>query len=239
MSTTALAAAFGLGLAGSLHCAAMCGPIAVAGTCPQGQLSRRDAAGYFLGRAFAYVVGGALFGSLGHSVHHALMGVHTPVLVTLAIGLFLYGLRQLHRARRPPPEQLVQLRTRRAALWSFLAALLPSRGLGLGLATGILPCGMLMGAWMISASTRSPTQGAVTMAVFSIASLPGLVGPLFARRALTGLVDRAVRLLGGGAGPAGAPAVGRARALASGLLWCALALWIGARPFLMAGHGGH
>jgi hypothetical protein len=58
------------------------------------------------------------------------------------------------------------------------------------------------------------------MAVFSLATLPGLVAPLAGKRLL-------------------ASALGRLPARAVGLAWCALAAWIAARPLLVQSGACH
>lgn len=214
-----LVAALSLGFFGSVHCAAMCGPLAIAGTCRKGVLDKRDTAAYFGGRLAAYAFVGAVFGALGHSIHGMLDQFQHITLLAVAAFFFLYGLFILTRRVKEPG--LVQLPGRRGA-FAFVASLVPKRGLGLGLATGFLPCGMLMGAWMIAASTKSAFEGAILMVGFSLATLPALAAPIFARKAVAGLIARLPRAV-------------------YGLAWCALAVWIGARPFLMTmhHHGGH
>ena len=201
----AVSAALLMGLIGSAHCALMCGPLAIGG-CQK----RADTAGYFGGRTIAYALSGALFGSLGHAVS---LGSTWSFLIAAA--MMVHGLRQLAPTNRDP--SLVTLRRKRA--WTgFMARLLPRRGLGLGLATGALPCGLLAGAWMLAASTTHPLSGALVMLAFAFASLPGLIAPLIAKR----IAGRFLRV---------PPQV-------TGLLWCALALWVAARPFLSAASGG-
>src|SRR5687768_311647 len=115
-----LTAALTMGLLGSVHCAAMCGPLVVGGC-----RDRRETAGYFGGRALAYSLAGALFGSLGRSF--SFDPIWTWILAALALA---YGLTFF---RRPRDRTLVQL-PRRSGL-RFFARLLPKQGLGLGLAS--------------------------------------------------------------------------------------------------------
>lgn len=220
MTDTSLVAAISLGFFGSLHCAAMCGPLAIAGTCRKGVLHGPDTIAYFSGRTAAYTFVGAVFGALGHKIHGFLNDFQQFMLLAVAAFFFVYGLFVIFR-RKPTDEPLVQLPKRRGA-FAFVASLIPKRGLGLGLATGFLPCGLLMGGWMLAASTKDALQGAILMVAFSLATLPALAAPLFARKAVAAVIARLPRV-------------------AWGLAWCLLAVWIGARPFLMAGHahGGH
>ena len=216
-----LLAAASMGFLGSIHCAAMCGPLALTGACKNGALVPRDAAGYFLGRLAAYTFGGAMFGALGHSVHEAVLRFQNVALLLIAGVCFAYGAVLVRRSRRRAEPGLVTLprgpSRRRSGVLAFAAGLVPRRGLGLGLATGVLPCGLLMGGWMLAVSTGNPLEGAGVMLTFSLATLPGLAAPLLARNALRG-------------------AIARLPGSTHGLAWCALAVWIGLRPLLMSGH---
>ena len=118
---------------------------------------------------------------------------------------------------KPPAPALVTLRRgpKPAGLFSLLAQLWPRRGLGLGLATGVLPCGLLLPAWALAAGTASAASGAAVMAAFAVATMPGLWLPLAGGR----LLRRALAKL---------------PARAHGWAWCALAAWIAVRPLLVA-----
>lgn len=219
MLTTAVVTALVTGALGSAHCAAMCGPLAVAG-CSGGEgPSSRRAVGYFLGRMLAYGTVGAVLGHLGH---HALcilpMGVLEGIAITLVAGAAAYrGFKQLRPAA--PEVRLATLRLRRpTSILGLVAELLPRRGLGLGLITGIMPCGLLFPAWALAAGTATAPSGALVMTIFSLATLPGLVVPIVCRRIIQQLIFRLPRR-------------------AYGVAWCALALWIAVRPLLRAtGH---
>ena len=88
------------------------------------------------------------------------------------------------------------------------------------MATGILPCGVMMGAWLLAASTGTAMRGSLTMLIFAVATLPGLLAPVLAGGVLT-------------------PALRRLRPAWYGWAWCLLAVWVGARPLMTALHGGH
>jgi len=209
--------ALATGALGSAHCAAMCGPLAVAG-CSRGDggVAPSDAAGYFAGRLVAYTTVGAVMGHLGH---HALCILPMNVLEGIAIAAVAIaaahrGISLLRGRRGAPPLVTLRVKRQRAGVGALLAALWPRRGLGLGLATAILPCGLLLPAWALAAGTASAPEGALVMAAFSVATLPGLLVPLLGRRLLQRVVERLPTS-------------------AHGLLWCALAAWIAVRPLLV------
>lgn len=214
---SAVMTALATGALGSAHCAAMCGPLAVAG-CTRGQrVAGSDALGYFGGRVVAYATVGAVVGHLGrHALCILPMGVLEGIAIAaVALAAAYRGVTLLRG--KGTGEGLVALRRKRAGggIWALLGELWPRRGLGLGLATGVMPCGLLLPAWALAAGTASALSGAAVMAVFSLATLPGLLVPLAGRRLLQRIVDRLPRR-------------------AFGLAWCALAAWIAVRPLLVA-----
>lgn len=215
---TAAMTALATGALGSAHCAAMCGPLAVAGCSGEGGLSGKRTAGYFLGRAAAYTTVGAVLGHLGrHALCILPMSTLEGVAIAMVAAAAAYRGISLLR-RKAPAEKLVALGKKKAATRStlaFLAELLPRQGLGLGLATGVMPCGLLLPAWALSAGTASAPAGAAVMALFSVATLPGLIVPIAGRRVLQRVLAKLP-------------------SQAYGLAWCALAAWIAVRPLLVA-----
>jgi len=214
-------AASALGLVGSLHCAGMCGPLVIAGTMRGGRMCFRRLGGYLLGRVVSYALVGAVVGQLGaHALHHVPMQTGQTALALL-MGVFAgwTGVRLLLRTifRRSPAGAGGLHRDRVASLLTWVAQWIPRRGLGLGLATGLLPCGLLVPAWLLAASTGEPGQGALVMATFFVASAPGLLAPAivlrFARRSWT-----------------------QVPVWAQGAAWLVLAAWIAVRPFVAWGH---
>ncbi len=223
-----LLAALAAGLLGSLHCAAMCGPLALAGASSGGRPTLRGATAYLGGRFASYAAVGALMGALGQHALCRLPVAHAQlaavVLVAGAAAWRGIGLL-LARRRRPSASSsspTVRLGTRapRPSLYARLLARLPRRGFALGLATGVLPCGMLLPAWALAAGSTRPELGALTMLAFATASLPGLVFPLAGARLFRQLGRRLP------------PSV-------HGMAWCALAVWIALRPLLAHAHHHH
>lgn len=201
----ALATAAATGLAGSLHCSVMCGPLAAAA---------HGRARYQAGRLASYAALGAAMGALGeHALCELPVGtVQTVTLLLVAAFAIWRAVSLVAPAGRP---RLVPLR--RPGVWARLVRRLPRGGLGLGVATGFLPCGMLVPAWVLAAGSGGPGEGTLTMAAFWAGTLPGLILPAVAG---AGLRRLGVRI---------APAV-QAGA------WGLLAVWLVLRPLLMAAH---
>jgi sulfite exporter TauE/SafE len=169
-ATGALLAAVSIG-----HCASMCGPLAVV-SCP-----RRDAHGlwrYQLGRTAGYVFCGALAAELG-------AGISLIADAAWASWLFsaVAAAGCIAAARRiAGVGSLVQLRRageRSPALWARVARLLPQDPLPLGLLSSVLPCGLLMTAWLAAAATRQAAAGAALMLGFVTVSGAAVMGTGF------------------------------------------------------------
>jgi len=163
-------AAFLLGLVGSLHCAGMCGPLALA--LPQ---AGRHAASfvigrlaYNLGRLITYCALGLVFGLLGSTL--LLAGVQRWVSIALGVMLLvgLFASRKL-ALWRPVTVLVEQLKSRMAALLrrrSFNALLV------LGLLNGLLPCGLVYVACAGATATGGLFRGALYMVIFGVGTFP-------------------------------------------------------------------
>jgi uncharacterized protein len=144
-------AAFAVGLATSLHCTAMCGPLACA--------LRVRPAEYHLSRAFAYSLAGAITGAVGQTAVDLFQGEMARILPwTLAAVLICiaFGLER----RLPQPRFLL----------SFLIRARLNRSLGL--LTPLLPCGPLWLMLGAAALTGSWWSGALHMFCFVAGTIP-------------------------------------------------------------------
>jgi sulfite exporter TauE/SafE len=105
-----LLSAFLLGLAGSFHCAGMCGPIAIALPLYGHSLPRKFLGGvlYNLGRTTTYGLMGALFGLIGQGFH--LMGFQQVVSIVMGAGMIILALfPKIFRSRYDPSEASISL----------------------------------------------------------------------------------------------------------------------------------
>ena len=165
-----LLVAFIIGLAGSLHCAGMCGPLALAlpvtGASPSRFLTGRAA--YNLGRIVTYCLMGVAFGLIGRTLW--LAGVQRWVSIALGVALLagLFGSRRLAFWR---PVTLLVERLKRG-----MAALLAKRSVCslalLGLLNGLLPCGLVYVAGAGATATGGILTGVLYMAAFGAGTLP-------------------------------------------------------------------
>jgi uncharacterized protein len=173
--------AFLLGFIGSLHCAGMCGPLALAlpatGDTTPGYVLGRVA--YNAGRIITYCLLGIVFGLAGWTF--LLAGLQRWVSIALGVALLLglFASRKL-ALWRPVTWIVNQLRSRMSLLLrrqSFAALVV------LGLLNGLLPCGLVYVACAGAAATGGILAGASYMGAFGVGTLPmmlaiGLSGKL-------------------------------------------------------------
>lgn len=158
---------FVFGAANSVHCACMCGPLAL---CFQG--GARGAMAYHLLRTISYGAVGVGLGGIGASLGSRQLGTPTAwVSFVLAAGLIVLALLGERGALKIPGlGQLLQ------------RAMAKSRGLSptwraglLGLFTPLLPCGLLWAACAGAAISGSAIGGGGVMTGFALGSLPLLL----------------------------------------------------------------
>jgi sulfite exporter TauE/SafE len=222
MDAALAASAFLMGLAGTPHCAAMCGA-----ACGALAPARPGAAGTAVrlalhaGRLVSYSLAGALVAA---SVAALALVAHArmlqPVWILFHVAAIAFGLWLAWQARTPawldaPTPRLQRLA--QAQPVRFVRSLPPGARAGAaGLAWAALPCGLLQSALVVAALASGPLAGATVMAAFASASAIGLwLGPAAWRV-----------LLRGGHGPA----IGSVSIRLAGLLLAAsstFAVWHG------------
>ena len=205
MSSTLLATALLMGLAGGPHCVAMCGAACTAlGSAKPGQVTGTSAMWLFqLGRLAGYSALGALAAAsmqgLGWlSVQSAAL---RPVWSLLHVAAAMLGMMLLVQGRQP---LWLELGARR--VWTRLRVYLTDTGrvaglaapLALGTVWALLPCGLLYSALLVAALSADAAQGAGVMALFALGSgLSLMAGPwLWLRLRGPGSGQWAVRLAG-------------------------------------------
>jgi sulfite exporter TauE/SafE len=166
--------AFILGLVGSLHCAGMCGPLALAlpvvGRTRPAILASRAA--YNLGRVATYATLGAVFGLLGRTF--AVAGLQRWVSLAAGAAILIGLLASSRFALGVPAVKAV------AWLKSGLGALLRQRSLAalfaLGLLNGLLPCGLVYVACAGATATGNLLTGVEYMVAFGAGTVPVMFG---------------------------------------------------------------
>jgi sulfite exporter TauE/SafE len=164
---TAITEGFVFGLASSVHCAAMCGPLVVAAGGGRSELFA-----YHGGRCAGYVAVGAALGAVGAGSGTGLLKEASPWIgFMLAFGLVL-GACGLDRwlGGLPGAGRLVRSTVSRVRTWPHGCRLAI-----LGAVTPLLPCGVL---WVLFGTTLvsgSALAGGSTTLGFAAGSAPLLV----------------------------------------------------------------
>jgi uncharacterized protein len=172
-----LLSAFFLGLAGSFHCAGMCGPIAIALPLYGHSLPRKFFGGvlYNLGRTATYGLMGALFGAIGQGFH--LMGFQQVVSIVMGGGMIILAIfPRLFRSRYDSQKHsfgwIGQLKT----LFRRLFSVRSFRSLFfIGLLNGLLPCGLVYIALAGAIASGTVVSGAFYMILFGLGTIPMLL----------------------------------------------------------------
>lgn len=199
---TAPVEGFVFGLASSLHCAAMCGPLALFAA------QRATAVAAYHGSRFAsYLVVGAVLGGVGSAAGIGVFAGGGPW-IGIALGIAMLGAALgLDRflGSIPGVAGLVRIAVARARTWPLAA-----RSAVLGGITPLLPCGVLWALFGTALLAGDWRAGVHTTAGFALGSAPLLaLGQLHA-----GLIHRRLGPRGGRAVARGAMAVA-----AAVLLW--------------------
>jgi sulfite exporter TauE/SafE len=172
-----LFAALSLGFIGSAHCVGMCGPLVLAlPVRGLGVLQRGVRVGiYHAGRITVYALGGLLFGLLGRRVYLAGWQQGLSVMLGLSIlgWVILKGVGSRRRWRGWTGGFYNGLQSWMGRLWRS-----PSRGkfLLLGMANGLLPCGMVYMAIAAALTSQTIAQAVGFMGFFGLGTLPMLLG---------------------------------------------------------------
>ena len=172
-STISLSALFVTGLFTSVHCIAMCGGINLSqsvGTSGSTASKLKNPLLYNLGRVISYTVIGGVVGGIGSVLF--LSETAKAILLSLAaVGMLLMGLSMLGWL----PWWLTPRMPR------FLSARIGKTGAGkgplvVGLLNGFIPCGPLQAMQLYALATGSILTGALSMFLFSLGTVPLMLG---------------------------------------------------------------
>jgi sulfite exporter TauE/SafE len=179
--------AFLLGLVGSVHCAAMCGPLALA--TPTVDATRRSAIYsrlvYNAGRLFVYGLFGIGFGLIGQSI--LLAGLQQFVSVGTGSAMLAFLLLGLYGVANPFGRTSFRIRRifrRFLADRSFVSTFI------LGAVNGFLPCGLVYMAGTASLASGNVLASGIYMLVFGLGTLPVMMGVTVYRGRLLDLLGR-------------------------------------------------
>jgi sulfite exporter TauE/SafE len=174
--TTSIAAIL-LGLAGSLHCVGMCGPIALALPIQNsGRLKRIVGAfAYNIGRALMYAALGIIIGLFGQGLQ--LIGLQQIVSVILGLSILLYYLVpdffSGSKFNLFYSKLVYRLKNK---FIPFMKKRTISSLLIVGMINGLLPCGLVYAALVAALALGEIQSAASFMFFFGLATLPMMLG---------------------------------------------------------------
>ena len=177
---TFLLMAFVLGLGGSFHCLAMCGPLVLRVPFATGNKNVAQSFLYHLGKSTAYGTLGLLFGIIGQGF---VLFNWQQLLSVLAgiVMLVLAFLPQIHKRlsgnyifSRQLGSVLFKMQ-QQPRLWHFPA---------LGFLNGYLPCGLVYTALAGATVTANPWNGFAFMFIFGLGTVPALSILAFVNKSL-------------------------------------------------------
>ena len=179
---------FVIGLITSVHCIAMCGGIGLSQSLPKkedlsGNASKLQtfvpSLAYNLGRVCSYTVIGFVLGLIGMIIGGGSdVGISSLLqgLLKIIAGLFMVvmGINMLgifpwlRKFTIHTPKAIAKVigKKRRAGSTPF----------AVGLLNGLMPCGPLQSMWIVSLATGNPFAGALSMFMFSLGTVPLMLG---------------------------------------------------------------
>ncbi len=172
---------FIIGLLTSVHCVAMCGGITLSQCIPQavkrkgeeGKIaSLRPSFLYNLGRVISYTLIGGIVGALGSVISFS--GSFKGIVQLLAgVFMVIMGVNMLNifpwlRKLNPRMPQIFARKINKEKN--------SNSPLYVGLLNGLMPCGPLQAMQLYALSTGDPFQGALSMLLFSLGTVPLMFG---------------------------------------------------------------
>jgi len=184
VSPTLFATMFAVGLATSVHCISMCGPMVVTyavKTDGQSRWTSRVTANvaYQVAKLASYLLVGLALGAVGTAFN--LNGIRPWVMLVAGIFMVILGLGMTGkcpwaaRLTPRPPRALINAISRlrrRATNDAASGESSLATPVSFGLLTGLMPCAPLMAAELAAASSGSVVSGGLTMVAFGLGTLP-------------------------------------------------------------------
>ena len=171
--------AFILGIAGSLHCMGMCGPLVMA--MPFKQAGKSALPVYLLFKTIAYGCLGMLAGLFGRGF--ALLNWQQALSVLAGIFILVIGILPGVMRRVPVSSALQQqyakwyLRMQQARKRRYFAVA--------GFLNGLLPCGLVYAAFAGASVTTTAPGGFAYMFLFGIGTIPALLAVILLQQGVS------------------------------------------------------
>ena len=166
-----------LGMASSLHCIGMCGPLglSIPGVNANSLRGIFTFSIYHLGRILTYALFGLIFGLAGRGIYLAgFQQMTSIVLGILMVGIFIRHFFFNNILSSSVAGRLLKrIQFLFGSVWAYQGRL---RFVLLGMINGLLPCGMVYLALALAVTTKSLSGGILLMTMFGLGTLPALAG---------------------------------------------------------------
>ena len=186
-----------LGLAGSFHCAGMCGPIAVAlplhGNTTGGKIFGGGM--YNIGRTITYGIMGAIFGLLGQGIQ--LIGFQQKVSVIMGALMIISVLfPALFKNQYSMNKSWIGFIGRlKKAIGKMFSIRTYSSLFFIGMLNGLLPCGLVYMAIAGAIGTGEVVLGSLYMILFGLGTIPMLLAISLAGNIMSQAVRKKINKL--------------------------------------------
>jgi uncharacterized protein len=165
--------AFILGLISSLHCVGMCGPIALMLPYTEGVRMRilKETMTYNLGRVLTYSILGLLFGYLGKGL--ALVGLQQSLSIFFGLIFIVIALLSIFY-KKNLLLNIEKITVLSVPIKNIFSRFIKNKNAHfvLGMANGLLPCGIVWWALAASMLTFNPVYSAQYMLFFGLGTMP-------------------------------------------------------------------
>ena len=179
ISVEIIGPAFIMGLAGSLHCIGMCGPLALSLPVSHNNNLSRISGGliYNSGRILSYTGMGLIFGSLGNLIIAAKWQSRLSIGLGMIILIYLlFPKKYFHFSTATILSKPFMLL--RQQLGKLFQSKKLSSLLFIGMLNGFLPCGLVYLALTSSIISASPVNGGLFMLFFGLGTFPMMFATL-------------------------------------------------------------
>lgn len=192
MTELGFAAAFLVGLAGSLHCVGMCGPLAM--VVPLNGNKWGSILSYNISRILVYIALGFLFGNLGARLSFLESGQRISLVLGIAVLVFF-----VVPFIFPGVSLFQKWNSRVTQMYGKLAGpIMRKRGwaspIWMGAINGVLPCGLIYVSLAGAAATGSGVNGAFLLGAIGLGTLPAMVSMMALRKHFKSWMQRSSRL---------------------------------------------
>lgn len=185
-STMGFGMLFVIGLITSVHCVAMCGGINLSQCIPRETEEKRTGWKTFLpsllynaGRVISYTLIGLILGTVGWAIGGGgevgipaiIQGVLKIVagVLMIVMGVNMLGLIPALRKLNPTLPKFLAKKIGREKARN-------TRPFIVGILNGVMPCGPLQSMWLVALATGDPFSGALSMLLFSLGTVPLMLG---------------------------------------------------------------